>query len=189
MEDEEQRELSKGEFEECLEVAKAIQPSMALNMQLVELAKNTWYRREDQWIDRLWVSQQDLRCLLQVALEERPFTLNYVKKKDRYTTTNGLKYKVLPDLVKVGMVTKDETGRYVTYLVTQAGREWILYNLLQCERCHMSGVCVRCKESNDDRDKCYWCDDDKTCDRCNELFTQLGGHQKLIELINNSIVG
>jgi hypothetical protein len=184
---EEKEKLSKGEFEACLELAKSIQPSIAINMQLVELVKKVWYRREDQWIDRLWVSQQDLQCLLNVAFEERPFTLNYVKKKHRDTTTNGLKEKVLPDLVKVGMITKDETGRYVTYLVTQSGREWILYNILQCARCHMTGICERCKEDCPD-DKCYWCDGKKTCDRCDELFRELGGHHKLVELINNCIV-
>ncbi len=187
---EEKEKLSKGEFEACVELAKSIQPSIALNIQLVELAKKVWYRREDQWIDRLWVSQQDLQCLLQVAFEERPFTLNYVKKKHRDTTTNGLKEKVLPDLVKVGMITKNETGRYVTYLVNQSGREWILYNLLQCARCHNTGICERCKDGSDEpnHDKCYWCDDKKTCDRCDELFRELGGHHKLVELINNSIV-
>lgn len=193
MEDEEQRELSKGEFEECLEVAKAIQPSMALNMQLVELAKNTWYRREDQWIDRYWASQQDLLCLLKVGFEERPFTLNYVKKKHRETTTSALKEKVIPDLVKVGMMIKDETGRYVTYLVTQVGREWLLYNILHCQKCKMTGGCPHCNKGIDlddpeGKDRCYSCDGHGRCDRCIELFEEIGGHPGLLELIERSVI-
>lgn len=199
-------ELDNNEYQNCLEVARSFETSGELNEKLIQLAKNTWRRNDGTWVDRVWVSDADLYSLLECGMTGDSFTLNAVKKKNHpNTTSRGLSAKVIPDMLNIGMMTRDETGRYNQHLVEKIGIEFLLYTLLKCKDCELTGicnvcngggrcggnnVCEKCQSAAEESEECWnhgkcrRCEETGVCRSCNEMFHAIGGLERLQRIMD-----
>ena len=152
--------ISNGEYKECMEVIRSIDIDSETKLQLSELAKAFWLRGSTTY-----VSADDLLSLLELGIKNIKFTLNFVKKNRSGTTSTGLGDRVLPQLVEAGMISRDTTGRYVTYTVQRTGVSFILWWILKCYTCDHSG---------------------NACYNCEWTLKQIGGIDGLLEILEHT---
>lgn len=82
--------------------------------------------------------------LLQGVLKSTtPWTMNSLKKSSGQGI-NGIKYGLIPDLIKCQILFKVEGSRFDKYHTTAAGKEVLLALVLICEVCNNTRLCSQC---------------------------------------------
>lgn len=181
------QELNSTEYKECIGIAKNIRRSPETEQALIKMALKLWRGSANYHI-----GDYEMISMIKSGLENNAFTFNYVYKRSSDNSKSSLEYRVIPLMLKAGMLSKDESGRYVRYTITETGFNWLINSLFTDCRCKLSAECVHCEGGKNENthknrnQKCWGCNGDKICTDCRDRFECFGydGFMNLIQTYN-----
>lgn len=191
--DSEDIEINNSDYQRMIRMCSEFPISDDVKESLCNLALNTYVKKS--YRQYASISEADIMVLMQACLNKKSYTLNALKKMNGATTINGLKEVLLPELVDIGLVIKDESGRYVTYTVLELGMKVLFLLFLRDCSCKGTGICANCNGDGkcdcDDRDEdghdcwmegsCYSCHKSGRCSYHNDFFETIGSLDRFEE--------
>jgi hypothetical protein len=186
-------EIPKSDYERFLRISKDFPLSEELHNEFAKIGRRRFIQSFES---SLYTSNDDIWALIQAGIDQKPYTMNALKRMFSGTTTNGLKEGLVPELVTSGHILQDDSGRYTTYTVTHLGVQILFLTFLNRCRCNESGLCPECngtKKCNcDDHEEgkpdefcddgvCWDCEGTGKCEHHYTMLQEIGGINRFEE--------